>query len=526
MKKVGTIVLAVVLMVASKYAFSAQSPAVITGVILDAGTNEPMTGVRVTLGAPGTSFSPLESRIPAPQATTDAQGRFSIETRETGRFRLVPAKDGWTFSVPGQTRAPTEPGVWVQIADGTRIQGVQMFMARPAVITGRVVTAEGQPIVGTAGSVSLLRYSYGNDGKRDLRYVPGVPAGTTGALLRTNDQGEFRFYDVPPGEYYLCAIGGGSLVIGGPIRSCFPGPREEAKAIPIRVNSGDEQRLGTLSMLPRPKGVEVKLRVSGLGESDRRSVRFVDPVVEMSSLNSINPGVIAFSVMPGRYETVVTTDTFTNLRYAFVELDAANSTFDQEVILKPAPRIAVKLLIENAAGERVAAPQSIRCSLRSRFGSPSCRQAQALPGTYELDLQDLPYDAYVLSAKAGDRDFLAEGLNISRDTEMEVVLAAPGAVVEGTVRAAAGNSLGNATVALVPDAPYRRSWVRYRSVVTDPGGKFEIHGIAPGTYKLFAWPELEGAAYRNAEFMKEFEERGKPVKLEKGARQTLDLTAF
>jgi hypothetical protein len=132
----------------------------------------------------------------------------------------------------------------------------------------------------------------------------------------------------------------------------------------------------------------------------------------------------------------------------------------------------------------------------------------------------------VLSAKAGDRDFLAESLNVSGDTEMEVVLTAPGAVVEGTVRTAASTPLGSATVALVPDAPYRRSWVRYRSVVTDPDGKFEIHGIAPGSYKLFAWPELDGAAYRNADFMKEFEERGKPVNVEKGKRQTVDLTAF
>jgi hypothetical protein len=63
---------------------------------------------------------------------------------------------------------------------------------------------------------------------------------------------------------------------------------------------------------------------------------------------------------------------------------------------------------------------------------------------------------------------------------------------------------------------------RIRSVVTDSEGRFEIHGIAPGSYKLFAWPELEGAAYRNAEFMKEFEERGKPVKIEKGPQLTVD----
>ena len=65
----------------------------------------------------------------------------------------------------------------------------------------------------------------------------------------------------------------------------------------------------------------------------------------------------------------------------------------------------------------------------------------------------------------------------------------------------------------------------FRSIA-DPNGRFEIHGIAPGSYKLFAWPELEGAAYRNADFMQEFEQRGKPVKIQKRDRVSTDLTVF
>jgi hypothetical protein len=83
-----------------------------------------------------------------------------------------------------------------------------------------------------------------------------------------------------------------------------------------------------------------------------------------------------------------------------------------------------------------------------------------------------------------------------------------------------------AVVAVVPDTPYRATPLRFRSVVTDSDGQYEIHGIAPGSYKLFAWTELEGAAYLNAEFMKEFEDRGKVVKAEKGAHLETDLTAF
>jgi hypothetical protein len=368
---------------------------------MDALTNEPIVGVRVTLATPAASFSPLEARIPPPQATTDSAGRFSLETQNAGRLLLVPTKDGWIYAVPGQSRPPLENGVWVQVSAGLRVQGLQLTMGRPATITGRLVTAEGQPIIGTPGSVGLMRYTYGTDGKRTLTDI-------SSSRIRPDDKGDFRLYDVPPGEYYLCARGGGNTVIGSSLRSCFPGPREEEKAVPIRVRSGEELRMGTLAVLPPAKGIDVKLRLSGMGDSPTRRVRFVEPVVELISLNSMSPGVIGFSVMPGRHDIAVTTDSFalTDLRYAFVALDAGSSNLDQEVALTPAPKIAVKLLIENTAGERVAAPRSIRCSLRSRYGSPNCLNERVLPGIYELELQELPFDAYVLSAKAGERDFL------------------------------------------------------------------------------------------------------------------------
>jgi hypothetical protein len=55
---------------------------------------------------------------------------------------------------------------------------------------------------------------------------------------------------------------------------------------------------------------------------------------------------------------------------------------------------------------------------------------------------------------------------------------------------------------------------------------FELRGIRPGSYHLFAWSVLEGAGYRNAEFMKDFEDRGKPIEIQKGNPISVNLTAF
>jgi hypothetical protein len=81
-------------------------------------------------------------------------------------------------------------------------------------------------------------------------------------------------------------------------------------------------------------------------------------------------------------------------------------------------------------------------------------------------------------------------------------------------------------VVLVPDAPLREAGLRYRTVETDIRGRYELTGIAPGSYELFAWSELEGAAYRNADFMADFEGRGIPVRIEDPETIAVDLTAF
>lgn len=506
------ILLTIIITLALAGSYSAQSAATVEGVVLDVASSQPIAGARISLSpaTPPPPPNPFESRPARPEATTDSQGHFSIQTKEAGRLRVVPARDGYV---------DPPPGVWVQASLGERIQNLVLKMSRPAVIRGQVLTAEGQPIVGTAGSVSLMRYSYyGADGKRML------VSALSGPIQRLNDKGEFRFYDVPPGEYYLVTYGG-SLVVGGANSLFYSGVVNEAKATPIRVVRGEDLQLPALVWPPSEKGTDVKLRLIGAPETSRAEIHVGDVVLFMPL--TLNPREIVLSVKPGHYDAVVTINDRMNqeLRYAFVPLDVGNSDLSQEVVMKRGASMTAQLLLENEAGERAALPSSIRCMLRG-YGLSPCNGSQVVPGPQEVRFDGLPANTYVQSAKAGDHDILAEGLSVSGDTKLEIVLATPGAIVQGTVRDAGGIALAGASVALVPDVPYRATALLYRTVISDPNGKFEIHGIAPGSYKLFAWPELEGAAYRNADFMEEYEERGKPVKIDKAARLSADLTAF
>jgi hypothetical protein len=59
---------------------------------------------------------------------------------------------------------------------------------------------------------------------------------------------------------------------------------------------------------------------------------------------------------------------------------------------------------------------------------------------------------------------------------------------------------------------------------SDQNGKFILRDVAPGTYRLLAWSDLEDGAHLDPDLMKSFEARGKAVRVERNSRTTMDVT--
>ncbi|MNC93753.1 hypothetical protein D3C83_104540 [compost metagenome] len=75
----------------------------------------------------------------------------------------------------------------------------------------------------------------------------------------------------------------------------------------------------------------------------------------------------------------------------------------------------------------------------------------------------------------------------------------------------------------MPDDPHRRNFVLYRTAVSLPDGSFNLTGIAPGSYKLFAWQSVTPGAWGNAAFLRRHEDRGIAVVVEEHASKTVRL---
>ena len=76
---------------------------------------------------------------------------------------------------------------------------------------------------------------------------------------------------------------------------------------------------------------------------------------------------------------------------------------------------------------------------------------------------------------------------------------------------------------LIPEAGPADSagWQGPLTTATDQNGAFSLKAAPMGAYRVYAWTELAGAAYRNADFMAAYTNDGVAVTISKGARATV-----
>jgi hypothetical protein len=53
-----------------------------------------------------------------------------------------------------------------------------------------------------------------------------------------------------------------------------------------------------------------------------------------------------------------------------------------------------------------------------------------------------------------------------------------------------------------------------------------MQSITPGDYKLFAWENIETEAWRNPDFIQAYENAGRPIRIDEGSNESLQLTVI
>ena len=156
---------------------------VISGTIVNE-RGEPMTGATVFV-------RPIAVPNAGRTTAADAEGRFRVTGLEPGLYIITGYSPAYVFQPPEFETSPH----YYRVGDSARIE-----MIKGGVITGTVINAAGEPIVGIRVRALRLR-----DPKGQVSRTPQF-----GQVERsTDDRGIYRIYGLAPGTY-LVSAGGGS----------------------------------------------------------------------------------------------------------------------------------------------------------------------------------------------------------------------------------------------------------------------------------------------------------------------------
>jgi hypothetical protein len=236
-------------------------------------------------------------------------------------------------------------------------------------------------------------------------------------------------------------------------------------------------------------------------------------------------------VAPGSYILIAKSGSGDQEMTAFkrIEIRAAPShgVYSTTLALKSPASIGVRFFLESR--ETVDLRRAAVSLTSVDPDLPSPRNALTQPdgqlvlnsvvdGSYVVDVSNLPQDMYLKAARFGDDDVLEKPLTLEKrlPTPLQILLASDGGRVQVAAYNAKGQLRPGASVVLVPDAARRHRREQYRVVTSGDDGLATLRGIPPGTYKLFAWEDLEPNAYLNSIFLEGYESSGVPLKVASG----------
>jgi hypothetical protein len=149
-------------------------------------------------------------------------------------------------------------------------------------------------------------------------------------------------------------------------------------------------------------------------------------------------------------------------------------------------------------------------------------------GTYIAQITGESKDCYIKDVHYGASEALDDGFTVTKGAiaSLEITVSSRGARMEGAVADADRLPATGVQVVLVPNESRRTLHRLYKTVTTDQYRRFEIHGIAPGEYKLFSWEEVESGAWEDPEFLKPYEDKGEKISVEAGDQKTINLSVI
>jgi hypothetical protein len=487
--------------------------------------------------------------------TTTVASRFA--GFQPGRYSLQATKRAWLDANYGASRLG-RPGTPVAVRDGESVTNLEMRMTRGSVIAGTVRDPSGEPQPGV--QIRVMRFVM-SDGARALERP--ITANMNDPI--TDDDGGYRVFGLPPGDYIVVAalrisqsggLGGEELRLEnstGEGRTYapvfFPGTTDMNAATVVRIGPA-EQRIGVdipFGLHPTARVVgSVTLPAATSSTGDRRErpecrmtpAGFEDLMSQplaasVGTVVQTRPGegrVVFTGIPPGRYSVVCAvgssgsgpTGGRTLMLAGWAEASIVVNGQDQEIGLAMGPggSISGQIAFDAATPPNDVAQfgmVEIRGFGKARLLSSDFDTPPAKDGTFAFNTvvtgrfivtARLPRDSrWVLkSVTLGDRDLFDQPLEMAAGDRVAGVMMTftdRPSELTGTLTDAGGRPAAEFhVVAFTTD---RARWTpttrRIQTVRPGSDGSFSIKGLPAGDYYLAALTDVEPGEWLAPEFL-------------------------
>jgi hypothetical protein len=536
----------------------------VSGTVVNSVTGQPIPGALIILQpgireGPITDFggrTPTREEIrkylatwkeePTQRLLTDASGQFLFRIHST-TAQLSVSRRGFRSETGGDNAS-------ISIAP-PKLRDTVVKLVPLAAIQGRVVNEDGEPLSGM--TVELIYINIRN-GRKITR---------VDASKNTDDLGEYRLWDLSSGLAYLKFVGRSTTARGLANPSAVSLPEEtygslyypsafsRVEAQTIRIHPGETIRADFAVAANKSYKIRGTLRNStAYGRPTIRLMRDDDQVGVRTYVNATSGLFEMSDVTPGHYviqaySSDSNTSAFGEAAVTVGEGDVAGVTVslglgvDVKGTVQFPAESSNSNKDQNGISRRSASVQVLNDSAdrppvsMAQMQAPIDREGNftfhnMFPGRYTLAVQSR--EGYVASIQAGAVDVLHDGLPVgtSEPPELKILLNSGGGGIECKVEGLEPGAM--ATVAFVPANKSSFIPVAYTSSIINPGfsnpamispnpSVTKISNLAPGEYKVFAWPSKREVEYYNPAALEALRAHAVSVYLKDGAEEKVTV---
>lgn len=528
------------------------------GRVLDAETGRPVRGAFVVAvpqrRADGTVVTNVRVPEALPTATrTNADGRFALGDLAPGEYIVSARRSGYVQQQYGQA-SPGTPGRNVVVAAGAVAGPLDFPLVRSAVISGRVLDANGLPAAHVTVRVSRLRGA-----RHAARLRPETVA-------TTDDLGEFRAHGLTPGAYVVAAepvrpSGPPGAFVATPERDLVPTFAPSVtmvhEAQVFRVGPGDEAEahvqlieaaVATITgRVVDSRGTPLSDGFVGLLARDDH-LHATGGVVPLSRdgafrWSGVPPGAYTLTVSPrvdpGRAEAPAAQ--LARAESGRLDLDVAGDVTDVLVRTQPGTIVRGRLVVDGDASRLRGRDVRVQAASIGPAGRVSMQVSAAVRPdlTFELAgvhgpallrLGNAPEVWWTRTVRVGRVD-ATDGFDFGAGRTIvgvEIVVSTKGSGLRGRVRTAGQASPPDAVV-IGFDEDARR-WGRQvvaNTFMVRPteDGAWAVDRLRPGTYQLVAVPAAQASDgdLEDPEFLRSLVPRARTVAVGEGETPEVDI---